>query len=274
MNRTGVITLLLAALLFITACDNDDGVSPITFSLTIEVVDGDGVPVPGLDMSLAANIPYYQDNAAAPSKAAVIIPFSAAEACSLHIFIEDVTGSNIRILGSHAISAGQHRLMWNGNDDAGIHLASGVYTAHYVALHPVTNDTLYDGRVSMYMGLIDTARLDLGPTDVNGRIVLTDKRLFPHLYDVPVIKATNELAEEIGTINLTNSMRFGFHDPINGGSMRFYEDVTGPGTLQFVWTGKMDSDESVATVTPLFDDKIPIPIIVFDLGLPFPCPFN
>jgi len=274
MNKGGIVFLLLAAMLILASCDNDDGVTPVPFALTIEVVDTDGAPVPGLDLSLAANIPYYQDDKSPSSRARVIIPFTAAVSCSLRVLIEDVTGVEIRELVNSSISAGQHRMEWDGHVAQDVQLPSGVYTVHSVAMSPGTAEILHEARVSMYMAIIDPARVCVGTTDADGLIELTDKRLFPHLYDTPDIPATDETGTQIGLIQFSDSMRFGFADLVGGGLMRFYEDVTGSGTLQFVWTGNKTPSARMAMSEPFGEVERASTDVEFELGRPFPCPFN
>ncbi len=274
MKTAVIVPLLFLALLTLASCDDDDPVVPDQFSVTIEVVDIDGNPVSGLDLSLAADLPYYQDKADTQPKASVRIPFAVAYQCSVRLFIEDIDGAKVRNLSNLALPAGQHMWIWDGKDDDDNRLASGLYTVHFIVLHLDSFNLLYEERKSMYMAIIDPARKSVGTTDGEGLIKLTDKRMFPNLYDAPDIPARDENGTHIGTIHFTDSMRFQLTDLANSGTKRFYEDITGTTTLQVVW-----SFDPKSQVVPLPSKSHEEPELLLDefeyqLGNPYPVPFN
>lgn len=272
MKRVVPLVLLLGVLSIFAACDDGDGVAPDTFSLTLEVLDADSAPVAGLQLSVAADLPFYQDK---PSRAAVSIPFSLAEPCSTRLIIEDVTGAAVMTYDGEPLSAGRHLWQWNGRDDDQDHLDSGVYHARIKCYDPDTHELIFDDRTPMYMALIDPAREPVLETDAEGKIEITDKRLFPHLCGAENMPARDETGEITGTIEFTDSMRFGLHDPVQGGYMRFFRDVTGPGDLQLVW------DPSRAE-TPAAPETVPVRTSPaaqtvpgeFSVGPAYPNPFN
>ncbi len=61
MNRPLFALLLPLLVLLVPACGDDAPASPESFKLTVAVTDQAGDPVPGLDMSLVQDTPYYQD---------------------------------------------------------------------------------------------------------------------------------------------------------------------------------------------------------------------
>ncbi len=275
MRRAPVFALLLLLPLAITGCD-DGGGNPHLFSLTLEVVDGDGAPLEGLQVSLVSDLPYYYDEKINGPKPAVSIPFTAALPCSVHLMIEDVYGEPVRLLlAQGSIPAGQYTVQWNGLDGVGAQQASGVYKTHLRCFDDETGELLFDDSADMYMAIIDPARMSVGVTDTEGRLEITDKRLFPHLCDAPDITARDETAEAIGTISFTDAMRIGLHDPVQGAYGVFYRDVAGPGTLELVWNpGKVDagSDAPILRATRSEPEDPPPP--VFSVGPPYPIPFN
>jgi hypothetical protein len=273
MKRLGVAFLMTAILIVSTSCDNDDGTTPQAFTLTVEVVDETGAPMPGLAMSVAADLPWYQDKAGT-DRAAVAIPFQVAVPCNVYLAIEDVTGAEIRLLIDEPVGAGQFLMDWNGWNVDRIHMPSGVYSVHMRAYNPGTNTLHYEDRVPMYMAIIDPERLRVGTTDADGLIALTDKRLFPNLYTPPDIPAVDATGEQVGTIEITDSVRFGFHDPASGIHRRFYADVSGSGTVQFVWSGGKAEQAPMTRGASRIETADDPPPGTFDLGQPYPNPFN
>ncbi len=276
MKPLKVILLLVfvLGLVLTAACGDDDSVTPGGFRFTIKVVDPMGDPVEGLDLSLAPDVPFYQDAAKDPdSRASVAIPFILQQDSNIRLSIEDVAGDEVRLLRELPLSAGSHRWIWDGLDDAEERLSSGFYTAHLVARHPSTDDVLYDGRVNMLMAILDAARYSAGTTGANGRIVLDDKRLFPFLFDAPDMQAGDENGEQIGIIQFTTSMRFQLFDLTNGGSMRFFHDVDGSGSVEIEWDVQksLSGPSDPVQEKDNKDDPLPPPT---QLGQPYPNPFN
>jgi subtilisin family serine protease len=55
------------------------------------------------------------------------IRFEVARAMRVRVEVFDVSGRLVRLLADRAYGTGAHTVMWNGTDDAGTRLASGVY---------------------------------------------------------------------------------------------------------------------------------------------------
>jgi hypothetical protein len=279
MNRPLFALLLPLLVLLVPACGDDAPASPESFKLTVAVTDQAGDPVPGLDMSLVQDTPYYQDGksrpaSAEPGRPAVTIPFTLDQESDVRLSIEDIEGHQVRLLGEQSLPAGTHHWVWNGLGDAEQRLPSGVYTVRLVVHLAGQEPIIHEQTRPMLMAMIDPGRYSVGTTDQDGRIVLTDRKLFPFLYDQPDIAAVDENGEMIGEIRFTPAMRFGLADLTGGGSMRFIEDVTGSGTLNFTWVtpGKSEARSEVDPF-PGRNDVDPVPG-ANQLNQPFPVPFN
>ncbi len=74
---------------------------------------------------LAPNVPNPFNPATAVS---FVIPAGGARPCELTIF--DLAGRRVRVLARGPLAPGLHELRWDGRDDAGRAVASGVYFAH------------------------------------------------------------------------------------------------------------------------------------------------
>lgn len=249
--RLAVATLILVGVF--SACDDDDAVTgPRSFRVTLEVTDSDGQPVPGLELGMAPDLPWYLDGTSRlhsassaadelrqpypnPFFPAIRIPFQLDVTSQVSLTVEDVEGTAVRALVDGQIESGERVVAWDGRDDSGTTMPSGVYTAHLV-VRDLESETvrLEDSRL-MLLVVFTADQVKIGTTDLRGRIVLEDKRLFPFLYDIPDIPAMDEAGQMIGTIKLGPTVRFYFTDPGTGFTRRYDRDVAGPTTLSFVW---------------------------------------
>jgi hypothetical protein len=88
-----------------------------------ETVGVEGAPVPreSVRLSLAPN----------PFQSGSMIEFSLARPEAVELAIHDLSGRRVRMLQNGGLSAGPHRFEWNGRDDRGQRLPSGVYFVRY-----------------------------------------------------------------------------------------------------------------------------------------------
>jgi unsaturated rhamnogalacturonyl hydrolase len=75
---------------------------------------------PALSMKLEQNVPN-------PFNPTTTIGFSLAEALPARLIVYDVAGRRVKTLVDETTTAGPHRVTWDGTDDAGRRVASGVY---------------------------------------------------------------------------------------------------------------------------------------------------
>jgi hypothetical protein len=64
-----------------------------------------------------------------PARGATVVPFSLDRAALTRVSILDVNGRLVRTLTSRPLPAGPHTARWDGTDDAGRRVASGIYFA-------------------------------------------------------------------------------------------------------------------------------------------------
>lgn len=101
----------------ISITDNRDvTVIPVTLSITFTDADSDLIPV----TALMGNHPN-------PFNPTTTISFSISENSNVGVSIYSIKGQKVRQLVSNQLSAGQHSTVWNGNDDSGEPVSSGVY---------------------------------------------------------------------------------------------------------------------------------------------------
>ncbi len=268
--------LLLAVVLVLPACSDDDSVTPgKNFSVTVNVVDTDGDPVPNLELALWNDSDFLQMKG--PDKAACRIEHIQPIVARVRLTIEDIEGQTVRVLREEDLEIGVHGFMWDGLDDDGVHQPTGRYTAHLQGFVIGTDELSYEGTVDMWMvlGDIDAGRVG-GATDTGGQIVLTDMRLFPHLYEREDMTAFSENGEPVGVLALTADMVFALRDPVSSTSMYFDRQVTGSGdAVTLVWAPRLrvssDSVQGPLVAAPDTGDGIPVP----DWRIrSYPNPFN
>lgn len=192
------------------------------------------------------------------------------------VTVEDVAGATVRTLFEGARPAGPCTLVWNGRDEADIHQMSGLYRAKLVARNSA-GQVIYDSLQPMFMALMDFDQAKAGVTDDEGRIVVHDRRLFPHLYgDVPM-QAVDENGDLAGLFPLTSLTRFYLRDPRYGHVERFDREVEGSGQVVVLpWQGVDGAGRSTnppgvpGPAVPLNDPEDG----PFELRRPYPNPFN
>ena len=64
-----------------------------------------------------------------PFNASATITYSLAQASWAHLVVHDITGRNIRTLVAARREAGLHQTRWDGLDEHGKRVASGVFLA-------------------------------------------------------------------------------------------------------------------------------------------------
>jgi hypothetical protein len=272
--RTNLIAAALAVLALVAAC-SDDGGPDKPWRTTVRVTDHEGNRVAGLELMILMDSDYYQDGLA--QKAAVSLRWYQPVACRTAMSIENAAGARVRGLTDQMLPAGSHIIMWDGRDDDGVHAYSGLYYARLMAWDE--GDTLlYEATAPMFLAMMDFDQATLGVTDADGGVTLTDRTVFPHLYDDPGMVAVDENGEAMGEFPLTSRYRFYLRDPRYGHAERVDLDVGG--TEAFIDVPWMGVDGSLArkaaeTPPPVGDPKPDEPPIMgFIFYGPMPNPFN
>ena len=77
-----------------------------------------------------------------PFNSTTAIEFSLPETCMTNIVIYSITGQKIRTLVSDPMNAGTHSVLWNGRDNSGRDVSSGMYLTHLTAGQHTANHSL------------------------------------------------------------------------------------------------------------------------------------
>ena len=62
-----------------------------------------------------------------PFNSEVAIRFALDESQSVELSLHNIAGQKVRTVTSGALSAGSYRLIWDGQDDRGRNVATGIY---------------------------------------------------------------------------------------------------------------------------------------------------
>ncbi len=68
-----------------------------------------------------------------PLHPSAAVPFGLAHPARVRLTIFDLAGRRVRALADEMLPAGEHRRVWDGRDDPGRPVASGVYFYELVA---------------------------------------------------------------------------------------------------------------------------------------------
>ena len=273
MRQLGLFLVMVGMCLGVGACDEENPVKPEIFGVTIQVKTPAGEPVQGLRVGMVNDTPYFQDGKDA-ARVGVVISFVMATPAQARLSVENIEGREIRLLIDDLLPAGEFQVVWNGTDFDDVHLPSGRYTVHLVVTQEGTGLLLYESRTDMLMAMLDSSRVPTGYTDAEGKLVLKDKKLFPHLYDLPDMTATDETGEIIGTLTLTATMRISLTDTLANRSMGFNEEIQADTVVQLVWDPPPPKAEEVVVTGGIPVGPKDLPPVEFNLRLVRPNPFN
>jgi hypothetical protein len=248
--------------LTLTSCGGDDdgpaNPEPQEFQVVLEITDTAGQPVAGLELGTCPDLPWYQDGKGggsvdkddplpymdqlagaypSPFYPFTTIRFELDQPAWTKLEILDIEGEPVRDLVALEHPAGSHALIWDGLDDQGQSVPSGIYDLHLVLWDNLAEDPRFEASRPILLAAFYADQVRVGTSDAQGRITLTDKRLFPYLYELPAVEAVNEEGEVLGTIEFTPTVRFYLSDPGTGEVMRFDRDVAAeePITLEMIW---------------------------------------
>jgi hypothetical protein len=118
--------LVLFSLLFLspwakTAPDNPKPLTPSSsISVTVVVVTGKSDPLLPDAFSLFQNYPN-------PFNPETVIRYALPENCYVELAIYNILGQKVKTLVNQYQNAGYKMVLWNGRDDKGNEIASGVY---------------------------------------------------------------------------------------------------------------------------------------------------
>ncbi len=198
---------LLALFILIPACSSDDPATPdVVPGLTGTVSDANGQPLSDVAIGVIYDIPGAvqggKDVIVAPprEKSATMIRFDLPEPTDFKLWITDYAGDHVITLVDESRPAGAGAITWNGRDEEGVPVPSGMYYAH------TENDGEPGETYEVFLLYLDPADFLTAPnarTDAQGRFHIPDS-LIPV---GEVIEVHNELNELVDSVAISDTVR-------------------------------------------------------------------
>ena len=136
LSRLSVLIIFSLSILLMIGC-GDDSVRPSREYVGLHgvVVDADGLPLPDVAIGVIYTFPeaVVQNSVIVvrpPAKPATMIGFELPEPGEVSIQIFDYAGDWVITLVNSELQAGRYQFIWDGRDDAGNRVASGMYYYH------------------------------------------------------------------------------------------------------------------------------------------------
>ena len=216
--------LALLAVAMLAGCgDDDDPTSPANFSLALAVKDAQGDPVPGLDLLVHVPIPSLGIEGALPPKngpkPACRMKYLLADTCHVTVNIIDLENDLVRRLIDEVRPSGPGLLMWIGDTDDGRQMWGTQIFRCVMTARDADDDTLLgeaEDWLVLCTGHDADRRPDIGTTNTLGEVLVTDRRYFPFLYDLPEIPQRDENGDPVGPVILSDAVLFALADPLSG----------------------------------------------------------
>lgn len=124
---------ILSVGLVVGGCSDDDPVRPVVMPITGLVLAGDGEPVVGAAVIVTYELP-TSAVAKNPDKPRTMITYEVLETGPIRLWITSACADEVvRTLVEGVVEPGQFSHIWDGQDDDGLVVTSGVYQYHLEA---------------------------------------------------------------------------------------------------------------------------------------------
>ena len=187
-------SLIILTLLLSTGCsDNPATVDNGVFNAEIKVVNSDGQPLPDINVSIWDKISFsnslYKISSDAGITAVSSIPYTLIEQCYIELIAYDLNDNVKAVIASGQRNAGRYQNAFQIHENAGTQVYKVKLTASSDSLK---SDILFQDSIYAVLWQPDPAYSSIGRTNSSGIVQTSDKLLFPHLIDLPVIPRTSE----------------------------------------------------------------------------------
>lgn len=128
-DLNALITLTDQVVFRFVACDNGGGglVEAAIDDFTIETFLLDATSAPGGPFGPSVRLYQNQPNPFSPEDGMTSIRFSLDKSTDAQLRVYDLSGRLVRTLAEGSFPAGEHQVNWNGKNDRGENVSSGVY---------------------------------------------------------------------------------------------------------------------------------------------------
>ena len=279
-----LIHFLFFLTLFMYSCKNN-GVDPDdvnSFSLQLQLKDNNGNSLPNYNVSIINKLKFYSNIKKTTTEqnplASTTLRYGLLTDCFVDLSLYDLEGINKETY-VHTRQVQGYYHVWA---DLSHQKNYGTYKVKIVASSDsLKKNILFTDSIYVVFLQVDPVLASAGKTDSNGKIKITDKLRFPHLYPLPKIAHTTESSPDplsyftfsdsvqIVVSNESFSKSISFYKPVKDG-INNYELSINSSSLKINSisnTKKIKDQETIVT-------KLTKPAFEWSLSQNFPNPFN
>ncbi len=272
-------TALLLTVFMLSACSEETVTEPDTsFRVEIEVVDGTGAVLPDMNVNVVNDVVVVPLAATSKqmSQANLTIPFAQIESALVRVFIENINGERVASIIDEVQPSGFYNVNWDGRDDEGVVMPSGLYTVRLVAFRIEDTTKVFDERRDVFL-LHQGDEFIAGVTDSDGILTLIAESLFPGLMFLEPLTATDENGAVTGELEILEGFTI-YVWPASGGVVVHQSEalVAGPNSIRIVYDPELSpvDDQPTARAGTSRVKTTDKDEGSWELRNPYPNPFN
>jgi len=275
--------LSLLFILLFTSC-KENSVEPIdnnSFNLELQVKDVNGNFLPNVNVSIWSKTGFDQNMKKVSSsnniQAATQMRYDLIQTCFVDLSVYNLNEEKKENLVSGQYEAGAYSFQLDMHEIIG----TGVYKCKIItSTDSLKKNILFQDSIYAVLWQPDAMVSLVGKTDSNGKIKITNKLLFPHLYNLPSISYTGpDGPDPIGYFTFSDSVTITLSNESFSKSISYDKVIKeGANNYQLDWTitnskinfPKLNKDKSEIIILK----KLSASLINWKLYQNYPNPFN
>lgn len=254
MNKY-VSIMIFATFLFVSCSDNSvDTYNDNSFTIDIKLTNSNGSSLSNVNVSVWSKINYSnifnKKNENKKINASSTIRFDIPQQCFASMIIYNLNGKIVDKIISKTLMPGVYASTWSTLN------TNGVYKCKLSASSDTLgNDILFKDSIYVVINSPDPSVSLIGKTDGNGNIKISNKLLFPHLFNLPLIPHTSaDSPQVLGYINFPDTVIIALSDATFSKTRLFDREIKNG--LNNISLNVGDSLFNYATQKNNFEDKI------------------